>query len=100
MANVVCHATGLASDNYSLPYVAVWSDGDPTVVRSRRNGSSAALSGHCTTPAWPIPVAWSHRHGRPHPVDRDRCHAPGPGAPRWLCWSSPVPGRLSWPLRA
>ena len=24
----------MASDHYSLPYVAVWSDGDPAVVRA------------------------------------------------------------------
>jgi hypothetical protein len=34
VAYVVCHAAGLASDDYSLPYVAVWSDGDPAVVRA------------------------------------------------------------------
>jgi hypothetical protein len=34
VAYVVCHAAGLASDDYSLPYVAVWSDGDPAMVRA------------------------------------------------------------------
>ncbi len=34
VAYVICHAAGLASDDYSLPYVAVWSDGDPAVVRA------------------------------------------------------------------
>ncbi len=34
VAYIVCHAAGLASDDYSLPYVAVWSGGDPAVVRA------------------------------------------------------------------
>lgn len=33
VAYLVCHAAGLASDDYSLPYVARWSGGDPAQVR-------------------------------------------------------------------
>lgn len=33
VAYLVCHSTGLASDDYSLPYVARWSGGDPAQVR-------------------------------------------------------------------
>ncbi len=34
MAYIVCHAAGLDSDNYSLPYVAVWASGDSATIRS------------------------------------------------------------------
>jgi hypothetical protein len=33
VAYLVCHSAGLASDDYSLPYVARWSGGDPAQVR-------------------------------------------------------------------
>ncbi len=33
VAYVVCHAAGMAPGDYSFPYVARWSDGDPTAVR-------------------------------------------------------------------
>ena len=33
VAYVICSAVGLASDDYSLPYVAHWADGDPALVR-------------------------------------------------------------------
>ena len=33
VAYLVCHSAGLASDDYSLPYVARWSGGDPARVR-------------------------------------------------------------------
>jgi antirestriction protein ArdC len=33
VAYLVCHSAGLASDDYSLPYVARWSAGDPAQVR-------------------------------------------------------------------
>ena len=33
VAYVICSAAGLASDDYSLPYVAHWADGDPGLVR-------------------------------------------------------------------
>lgn len=34
MAYIVCHAAGLDTDGYSLPYVATWADGDSAVIRS------------------------------------------------------------------
>jgi hypothetical protein len=34
VAFVVLDALGLASDNYSFPYVAQWSNGDPELVRT------------------------------------------------------------------
>ncbi len=34
VAYIVTHAAGLAADDYSLPYVAVWSDGDIDTVRT------------------------------------------------------------------
>ena len=34
VAYVVCHAAGLDSDDYSLPYVAGWAGGDMTVLRA------------------------------------------------------------------
>ena len=33
VAFIVCHHHGLASDGYSLPYVAGWSGGDRDIVR-------------------------------------------------------------------
>lgn len=33
VAYIVCHALGLTSDSYSLPYVAAWSSGDVATVR-------------------------------------------------------------------
>ena len=33
MAYIVCHAAGLSND-YSLPYLAVWAGGDSTTIRS------------------------------------------------------------------
>jgi hypothetical protein len=33
VAYLVCHSAGLASNDYSLPYVARWSGGDPAQVR-------------------------------------------------------------------
>ena len=33
VAYLVCHSAGLASDDYSLPYVARWSGGYPAQVR-------------------------------------------------------------------
>ena len=34
VAYIVCHAAGLDSDEYSLPYVAVWAGGDSATIRS------------------------------------------------------------------
>jgi hypothetical protein len=34
VAYVVCHASGLDTADYTLPYVASWSDGDIDTVRS------------------------------------------------------------------
>jgi hypothetical protein len=34
VAFIVCAHAGLASDGYSLPYVARWSNGDPAVVKA------------------------------------------------------------------
>lgn len=34
VAYIVCHAAGLVSDDYSLPYVAGWAGGDPAMVRT------------------------------------------------------------------
>lgn len=34
VAYIVCANAGLVSDDYSLPYVAVWADGDPKVVKA------------------------------------------------------------------
>lgn len=33
VAYIVCHAAGLATDDYSLPYVATWANGDLTLLR-------------------------------------------------------------------
>ena len=33
VAYVVCRAAGMAPEDYSLPYLARWSDGDPTAIR-------------------------------------------------------------------
>jgi hypothetical protein len=73
----------------------------PTGIRRwsgpRRRGYSALLSGHCTTPAWPIPVARTHRHARLHLADRHRSNVRA-RAPVCLCW--PSPGAGSTPVAA
>ena len=33
-AFIVCHALGLASDDYSFPYIALWGEGDLELIRS------------------------------------------------------------------
>jgi hypothetical protein len=35
VAFIVCHAAGMTTGDYSLPYVARWSGGDPAAVRAR-----------------------------------------------------------------
>jgi hypothetical protein len=34
VAYIVCHAAGLDTGDYTLPYVAVWADGDVATVRA------------------------------------------------------------------
>jgi hypothetical protein len=55
VAYIVCSNAGLVSDDYSLPYVARWANGDPTILKATADRvvktAQAVISGLAATPA-------------------------------------------------
>ncbi len=73
VAFVVLDALGLASDDYSFPYVARWASGDLAAVRATASGVIESNADPCEPSA--VPESAKPGHGRPA---RSMCLFTGP----------------------